>query len=152
MKEKNKIRTGESAGTPGISGKVWNGMRNALKVFRKRWRFFLIVFMLVFLALCGYHYFVNKHTASTVLSLDYEEASKGLTPNRTRFNIFEIQGGEVMERLIEYAGLEDLVCCGVYSQRGYGRKNRGRYAFTSLQSVSRVLRGALRIQSLHPVF
>ena len=101
MKEKNKIRTGESAGTPGISGKVWNGMRNALKVFRKRWRFFLIVFMLVFLALCGYHYFVNKHTASTVLSLDYEEASKGLTPNRTRFNIFEIQGGEVMERLIE---------------------------------------------------
>ena len=109
MKEKNQMRTGESAGTPGISGKVWNGMRNALKVFRKRWRFFLIVFMLVFLALCGYHYFVNKHTASTVLSLDYEEASKGLTPNRTRFNIFEIQGGEVMERLIEYAGLEGKI-------------------------------------------
>jgi hypothetical protein len=41
--------------------------------------------------------------------LDYEEASKGLTPNQTRFNIFEIQSGEVMERLIDYAGLEGKI-------------------------------------------
>lgn len=109
MKEKNEFRTAGDMVSSGSSGKVWNGMRKALRVFRKRWYIFLLIFLAAFLALCGFHYAVSHHTASTVLSLDYEEASKGLTPNRTRFNIFEIQGGTVMERLIEYAGLEGKI-------------------------------------------
>ena len=109
MKEQNEFRTVGSTGSSGISGKVWNGTRNALKVFRKRWRVFLAVFLVFFLAFCGLHYVINRHTASTILSLDYEEASKGLTPNQTRFNMFEIQSGEVMERLIEYARLEGKI-------------------------------------------
>ena len=32
-----------------------------------------------------------------------------MTPNQTRFNIFEIQSAEVMERLIEYAGLQGQI-------------------------------------------
>ena len=109
MKVQNEFRAVGNTGSSGISGKVWNGARNALGVFRKRWRVFLAVFLIIFLALCGLHYANYHHTASTILSLDYEEASKGLTPNRTRFNIFEIQSGEVMERLIEYAGLEGKI-------------------------------------------
>ena len=67
------------------------------------------LFIGFFLAFCVFHCIGNLHSASTILSLDYEEASKGLTPNRTRFNIFEIRSGEVMERLIGYAGLEGKI-------------------------------------------
>ncbi len=44
---------------------------------------------------------------SVVLSLNYEEASKGQNPNLTRFNIYELKSDEVMERAIGYAGLQD---------------------------------------------
>ena len=93
----------------GFPGRGWNTLRNTLNVFRKRKFLVLASFLIVFLALCGFHYTRNLHTASTILSLDYEEASKGLTPNRTRFNIFEIQSSEVMQRLINYAGLEGKI-------------------------------------------
>ena len=109
MKEKNGFGTAGDVIPAGTSGKVWSSMRDALRVFRKRWYIFLAVFAAAFLGLCGFFYAGNLHTASTVLSLDYEEASQGLTPNRTRFNIFEIQSGTVMERLIEYAGLEGKI-------------------------------------------
>ena len=109
MKEKDEVRTAGITGAARITGRVWNGTRNAAGVFRKRWYVFLAAFLVICLVLCGVHWFTSHHTASTVLSLDYEEASKGLTPNQTRFNIFEIQSGKVMERLIEYAGLEGKI-------------------------------------------
>ena len=109
MKDRTEFGTAGSTVTSGASGRVWNGIHKALKVFRKRWYIFLAVFLVISAALCGLHYVLGRSTASTVLSLDYEEASQGLTPNRTRFNIFEIQSGTVMERLIEYAGLEGKV-------------------------------------------
>ena len=109
MKEKNKSRTAESTASSGMPGRVWRNMRNALGVFRRRWCFFLAAFLIISLALCAFHYAGSHHTASTVLSLDYEEASKGLTPSRTRFNIFEIKSSAVMERLIDYAGLKGKI-------------------------------------------
>ena len=109
MNKKDRFRAAGEAGSSGISGRVWNGVRNAAEVFRKRWYVFLAVFLAAFAALCGFRYAESYRTASTVLSLDYEEASKGLTPSQTRFNIFEIQSGTVMERLIKYAGLEGKI-------------------------------------------
>lgn len=109
MNKKNRFKAAGDVGASGISGRVWNGIRKAAGVFRKRWYVFLAVFLVAFAALCGFHYAKSYRTASTVLSLDYEEASKGLTPSQTRFNIFEIQSGKVMERLIEYAGLEGKI-------------------------------------------
>ena len=46
---------------------------------------------------------------TVVLSLNYEEASKGQNPNLTRYNVFELKSDEVMQRVIEYAGLQDDV-------------------------------------------
>ena len=106
MKKKNRAGTAGDTGSSGVRGKGRRSLRNALEVFRKRRVFVLTSFLIIFLALCGFHYVRDYHTASTILSLDYEEASKGLTPSRTRFNIFEIRSAEVMERLIDYAGLE----------------------------------------------
>ena len=96
-------------GSSGNLGKGWSSLRNAFEVFWRRRFLVFVFFMIITLLLCGFHYYRNFFTASTILSLDYEEASKGLTPNRTRFNIFEIRSGEVMERLIEYAGLEGKI-------------------------------------------
>ena len=109
MKEENKLRPVRGADASSVPGKGWRSLRNAFEQFRKRKFFVLACFLILSLALCGVHYYRNLHTASTVLSLDYEEASRGLTPNRTRFNIFEIQSAEVMDRLIEYAGLEGQI-------------------------------------------
>ncbi len=109
MKEEHRYRMAGDAASSGIPGKGWNSMRNALEVFRKRWLFVLAAFLVISLALCAFHYVRSQRVASTVMSLDYEEASKGLTPNRTRFNIFEIRSNEVMERLIDYAGLEGKI-------------------------------------------
>jgi hypothetical protein len=109
LKEKDRLRTTGDTDSSGIPGKGWSSLRNAFEVFRKRRFLVIATFLIISLASCGFHYFKNLHTASTILSLDYEEASKGLTPNQTRFNIFEIQSGEVMERLIDYAGLEGKI-------------------------------------------
>ncbi len=95
-------KRGKSSGRIGLGR---GGLYRAFEVFRKRKYLVIALFLILFLTLCGWQYIKNLHTAKTVLSLDYEEASQGLAPNGTRFNIYEIRSREVMERLIEYAGL-----------------------------------------------
>ena len=109
MQEENRLRNVRDASPSRVPGKGWRSLRYTFEVFRKRWVLVLACFLILFLGLCGFHYYRSLHTASTILSLDYEEASRGLTPNRTRFNIFEIQSAEVMQRLIDYAGLEGMI-------------------------------------------
>ena len=109
MKEKNRLKTAGDVTSSGIPAKGQRSLRNVFMVFRKRGLLVLAFILIVFLALCSFHYIKSFRTASTILSLDYEEASKGLTPNGLRFNIYEIRSGEVMERLIAYAGLEGKI-------------------------------------------
>ena len=109
MKRKKRPGTAGAAASSGSPNKMRRSLQNTVKAFRKRGALVLAVFLIVFAALCSFHYIRNSKTASTILSLDYEQASKGLTPNGLRFNIFEIRSNEVMERLISYAGLEGKV-------------------------------------------
>ena len=102
MQSINKPKTYRNTASSGIPGKGWESLKGALELVRKRKLIVIAAFVLVFAVLCGCHYLMNMRTAGTVLSLDYEEASRGLAPNRTRFNIYEIRSGEVMERLIEH--------------------------------------------------
>ena len=46
---------------------------------------------------------------SVVLSLNYEEASKGQNHNLTRYNVYELKSDRVMERVISNAGLQDVL-------------------------------------------
>lgn len=46
---------------------------------------------------------------SVVLSLNYEETSKGQNPNLTRYNVYELKSDRVMERVISNAGLQDVL-------------------------------------------
>ena len=109
MEGKNRSRSAGDVASSETPAKGRRSLQKAVKVFRKRGSFVLASFLIIFLALCCFHYIRSHNTASTILSLDYEEASRGLTPNGTRFNIFEIRSGEVMERLIGYAGLEGKI-------------------------------------------
>ena len=109
MRGKDRLKKAGEMASPGGLPKGRRSLRRALNVFRKRGFFVFLFFLLVLAAFCGFHYTRSLHTASTVLSLDYEEAAKGLTPNGMRFNIFEIRSSEVMERLIGYAGLEGKI-------------------------------------------
>ena len=109
MQDTKKVKASPTAASSGVPGTGWNSLRGAFDLFRKRKVTALVSFLIVFLALCVCQYLVNTHTAGTILSLDYEEASLGLTPNRTRFNVYEIRSREVMDRLIEQAGLEGII-------------------------------------------
>ena len=109
MKQKTKLKAPEDMTSNGIMIRWKRSMSAAAGKFRKWGVKIIALFLGFFLVFCALHYIANLHTASTVLSLDYEEASKGLTPNGMRFNVFEIRSPEVMERLIDYAGLSGKV-------------------------------------------
>lgn len=70
----------------------------------------IVVLMCVFVFIS----LIVTHTGSfnkksVVLSLNYEEASKGQNPNLTRYNVYELKSDRVMERVISNAGLQDVL-------------------------------------------
>ena len=103
---KKTLKSVQNTNPTNILGKGWVSLRDTFKSFWKRKLLVMISFLIICFLFNGYYYFQSLHNASTIISLDYEEAAKGLTPSQTRFNIYEIASTEVMERLIEYAGLE----------------------------------------------
>ena len=78
-----------------------------IKVFRYRYRILSALLGLVIL-LCAFHYLTNND-ASANMSLNYSEASSGLNPNSTRFNISELVSEKVMSRVVEAAGLDNEI-------------------------------------------
>ncbi len=149
MREDHTRTAAGGAASPGVPGRGQRGLRDTLRAFWKRRFLVCAAFLIVFLVLCGFHYGRSLRTASTVLSLDYEEAAKGLTPNGTRFNIFEIRSGEVMERLIGYAGLEGKLtpeelseCISVQATHDKSVSGSANYICTSFV-VSFTNRGAI---------
>lgn len=63
----------------------------------------------MFLFMCGYGYFVNSEKSSAKLSLNYEQASSGLYPNGTHFNIYDLCSEEVLNKALEYSGCGENV-------------------------------------------
>ena len=109
MKLKIKLKAPEDMTSNGIMIRWKRSMSAAAGEFRKWGVKVIALFLGFFLAFCAFHFIASLHTASTVLSLDYEEAAKGLTPNGMRFNVFEIRSPEVIQRLIDYADLDGKV-------------------------------------------
>ena len=65
---------------------------------------FSAVLMLVFM---GFNYYRSRGTAQVIMTLNYEQASEGLNPNNTRYNVSELESEEVLAQAISYAGLTD---------------------------------------------
>ena len=59
----------------------------------------LAVVYLVAYSMCSYVY--NANQATSIIKLNYEEASKGQNPNKTRFNASQILSDEMLEKVIE---------------------------------------------------
>jgi hypothetical protein len=70
----------------------------------------LAIAMVVFiLAITVVFALFKQESIYVTLSLNYEEASKGQNPNRTRYNVYEFKSDEVMQMAIDYAGLGDVI-------------------------------------------
>lgn len=67
----------------------------------------VVVCILCFIILSGIYVYQTKQTTTFLISLNYEEANKGLNPNHTKFNIFDIKSEEVLNRTLELSGLSD---------------------------------------------
>lgn len=82
------------------------------KVFQIVWenRYQIVYYMLVLCILFGsVHYVESGIWSSANISFNYSEASLGLSPNKTRFNAYEIVSEEVMQRAIEKIGLQGSI-------------------------------------------
>ncbi|MCD8179887.1 MAG: hypothetical protein LUF26_00180 [Firmicutes bacterium] len=70
----------------------------------------ILALVCVFVVVCFAVVYAGTLDKKTVLlSLNYEEASDGQNPNYTRYNVYELESDEVMERAIAYAGLQDVL-------------------------------------------
>ncbi len=70
----------------------------------------IAVLMCIFVVVCtAVMYAGSFDKKSVVLSLNYEEASKGQNPNFTRYNVYELKSDAMMERVISYAGLQGVL-------------------------------------------
>ncbi|MBQ9009432.1 MAG: hypothetical protein IJ088_08905 [Clostridia bacterium] len=102
----NLKRVLHDSGPSHFLGKGTTSLRKSFGfVWKNKYAVFLC-FLLMCLLMNLFFYIRSLSTASTIVSLDYESASKGLTPSQTRFNISQVVSAEVLERLIDYAGLE----------------------------------------------
>ena len=68
------------------------------------------------IALCvifgGIHYFESRSQASAYIYFNYSEASQGLSPNKTRFNSYEIVSDDILQNAIKRVGLQDTITSG----------------------------------------
>ena len=83
-----------------------NHARKALiAVLRFRTPILLILLAAVVLA-GGYFLWDSEKTASTKMSLNYEESAYGLNPNSTRYYVYDIKNPEVVKGMLEYSGVD----------------------------------------------
>lgn len=77
-------------------------------LWQKKYQYFIEV-----MALCvlfgTVNFFNTGNLAGASISFNYSEASQGLSPNKTRFNAYEIVSDEVMQNAIERVGLQGYV-------------------------------------------
>ena len=81
-------------------------------LFQGLWKHRLLYLALILLVMCSTSfvmYHLKARTAKMMIVLNYEEATRGLYPNNTRFNISLIKSDDVLDRAIAKAGLEGQV-------------------------------------------
>lgn len=81
-------------------------------VLRGLWQHRFVYLTILILVTCSTSlvmYRQKARTAKMLVALNYEEATKGLYPNNTRFNISLIKSEDVLDRAIAKAGLEGQI-------------------------------------------
>ena len=104
MKEKNRKRA--------RSG-VWSLLERMLQGV---WRYRLLCLLLIIAAMVTTSALMHPgkmQSATALIALNYEEATRGLYPNQTRFNISLLKSDEVLSRALEKAGVTNI--CLLYT-------------------------------------
>ena len=65
----------------------------------------ILLAVVIALSAC-YFLFKSDSTATTEMSLNYEESANGLNPNSTRFNVYDIANREVVSGMLTYCGID----------------------------------------------
>lgn len=81
-------------------------------VLRGLWQHRFVYLTILILVTCSTSlvmYQQKARTAKMLVALNYEEATRGLYPNNTRFNISLIKSEDVLDRAIAKAGLEGQI-------------------------------------------
>lgn len=81
-------------------------------VLRGLWQHRFVCLTILILVTCSTSlvmYRQKARTAKMLVALNYEEATRGLYPNNTRFNISLIKSEDVLDRAIAKAGLEGQI-------------------------------------------
>ena len=81
-------------------------------VLRGLWQHRFVYLTILILVACSTSlvmYRQKARTAKMLVALNYEEATRGLYPNNTRFNISLIKSEDVLDRAIAKAGLEGQI-------------------------------------------
>lgn len=81
-------------------------------VLRGLWQHRFVYLTILILVTCSTSlvmYRQKARTAKMLVALNYEEATRGLYPNNTRFNISLIKSEDVLDRAISKAGLEGQI-------------------------------------------
>lgn len=84
---------------------VWSLLEQLVRRFLRHRILYLGVIVLVMVSTSYLMYQNKTRSAKAFIALNYEEATKGLYPNQTRFNISLIKSDEVLDRAIEKAGM-----------------------------------------------
>ena len=99
MKEKNRKRA--------RSG-VWSLLERMLQGV---WRYRLLCLLLIITAMVTTSALMHPgkmQSATALIALNYEEATRGLYPNQTRFNISLLKSDAVLSRALEKAGVTNM--------------------------------------------
>lgn len=117
VKEKKKRifsdgrRKRRSDGTSSMSG----SRRMLVMLWRNK--FLILLLTVIFMVVLSAGYYVKRgDNIITTMSLNYQEGSKGLNPNSTRFNMYELKSNEVLKRALEYMGVEDRISIDEFAQ------------------------------------
>lgn len=77
-------------------------------IWQNKYRLFSSSMILCFF-FGGIHYFESRSQASADIYFNYSEASQGLSPNKTRFNSYEIVADDILQNAIKRVGLQDIL-------------------------------------------
>ena len=69
---------------------------------------YAVIILAVMASVSVGRYCIRANTANAFITLNYEEATKGLYPNSTRFNISLVKAREVLGRAIEKGGIKNV--------------------------------------------
>ena len=67
----------------------------------------ICILLVIVIALSGAFFLLrSRNTATTEMSLNYEESAYGLNPNSTRYNVYNIASREVVQSMLTYCGAD----------------------------------------------